>query len=64
MIRYTADPEATVALAAKLCYSNSELDDLTENILAADNSTFIKRLMDMGHLSPTEHASFTFSIEG
>ncbi len=64
LIRYTADPEATVALAAKLCYSVSELDDLTENILEGDNSTFIKRLMDMGHLSPTEHASFTFSIEG
>ena len=32
LIRYTEDPEATVALAAKLCYSNRELPDLTENI--------------------------------
>lgn len=64
LIRYTADPEATVALAARLCYSDKELDDLTENILAKDNSKFISRLMDMGHLSPVEHASFTFSIEG
>ena len=64
LIRYTADPEATVALAAKLCYSDRELDDLTDNILAKDNSAFITRLMDMGHHSPVEHASFTFSIEG
>ncbi len=64
LIRYTADPEATVALAAKLCYSDRELPDLTENILAKDNSAFIARLTEMGHLSPIEHASFTFSIEG
>lgn len=64
LIRYTVDPEATVALAAKLCYSNKDLDDLTDNIMAKDNGTFIAKLMDMGHLSPTEHASFTFSIEG
>ena len=64
LIRYTADPEATVALAAKLCYSDRDLDDLTDNIMAKDNSAFITRLMDMGHQSPVEHASFTFSIEG
>ena len=64
LIRHTADPEATVALAAKLCYSDRELDDLTDNIMAKDNSAFITRLMDMGHHSPVEHASFTFSIEG
>ncbi len=64
LIRYTADPEATVALAAKLCYSDRELDYLTENILAKDNSKFISKLTDMGHLSPIEHASFTFSVEG
>ncbi len=64
LIRYTADPEATVALAAKLCYSDRELDDLTDNILSGDNSGFIARLMEMGHQSPVEHASFTFSVEG
>lgn len=64
LIRYTADPEATVALAAKLCYSDRELSDLTDNIMESDNSKFISRLTDMGHLSPIEHASFTFSIEG
>ena len=37
LIRYTADPEATVALAAKLCYSDREVDDLTDNIMSGDN---------------------------
>lgn len=64
LIRYTGDPEATVALAAKLCYSSKDIDELTENINAKDNSKFIANLMDMGHMSPIEHASFTFSIEG
>ncbi|MCH5160726.1 MAG: FAD-dependent thymidylate synthase [Clostridiales bacterium] len=64
LIRYTADPEATVALAAKLCYSDRELPELTEHIMEKDNSAFISKLTDMGHLSPIEHASFTFSIEG
>ena len=64
LIRYTADPEATVALAAKLCYSDRELPELTEHIMEKDNSAFIAKLTDMGHLSPIEHASFTFSIEG
>lgn len=64
LIRYTQNPEATVALAAKLCYSSREIDDLLENIEGADNSTFIARLSDMGHESPMEHASFTFAIEG
>ncbi len=64
LIRYTEDPEATVALAAKLCYSDRELPDLTENIMAKDNSAFISKLTEMGHMSPIEHASFTFSIEG
>ena len=64
LIRYTEDPEATVALAAKLCYSDRELPDLTENIMAKDNSAFISKLTEMGHMSPIEHASFTFSVEG
>lgn len=64
LIRYTSDPEAVVAMAAKLCYSDRELDELESDIMAKDNSAFIGRLTDMGHFSPTEHASFTFSIEG
>ena len=64
LIRYTPAPEELVALAAKLCYSASDLDDLDEGVAQKDQSKFINRLMEMGHLSTVEHASFTFGIEG
>lgn len=64
LIRYTADPEQTIALAAKLCYSGDEIEDLLEKIGESDNAKFIKMLTTMNHFSPFEHASFTFAIEG
>lgn len=64
LIRYTTNPEATIALASKLCYSSRDLDDLIEDIESKDNAKFISMLLDMGHYSPFEHAAFTFAIEG
>lgn len=64
LIRYTADPEGTIALAAKLCYSSSDMDELIEQVDGRDNAKFIRLLTTMNHFSPFEHASFTFSIEG
>ena len=64
LIRYTPVPEEAIALAAKLCYSRSHISDLEEKISSRDQSEFISRLMNMGHESVLEHASFTFGIEG
>lgn len=64
LIRYTPDPEETVSMAAKLCYSPSGIDDLKKKITAGDQKAYIRKLMEMGHMSPIEHASFTFAIEG
>lgn len=64
LLRYTSEPERTVALAAKLCYSPVGVEKLSERIDAEECERFVKRLLDMGHLSPFEHASFTFGIEG
>lgn len=64
LIRYTPVPEEAIALAAKLCYSRSHISDLQEKISLKDQSEFISRLMNMGHESVLEHASFTFGIEG
>jgi len=63
LIRMTDKPEETVALAAKLCYSERDIDGLTQ-VAARDAAEFIARLVTMGHLSPFEHASFTYSVEG
>lgn len=64
LINYTRNPEATIALAAKLCYSDSDIQGLTEGIKNSDIEKFITRLIGLGHFSPFEHASFTFGIEG
>ena len=64
LLRHTLQPEETVALAAKLCYSKSTITDLNDKISSKDQSDFIKKLMDMGHESVMEHASFTFGVEG
>lgn len=64
LIRFTENPQGTIALASKLCYSSLDMDELIERIEAGDNAKFIRMLKTMNHLSPFEHASFTFSIEG
>lgn len=64
LLRYTPMPEEIVAMGAKLCYSSADIDELERGIEAKDQSKFLDKLMEMGHLSPVEHASFTFGIEG
>jgi thymidylate synthase (FAD) len=64
LLRYTPNPEETIAMAAKLCYSPSDIESLKEKIETKDQKAFVERLMKMGHLSPIEHPSFTFAIEG
>jgi len=64
LLRYTPEPEKVIAMAAKLCYSAADIDELAQGIEQKDQAIFLQRLMDMGHLSPVEHASFTFGVEG
>jgi thymidylate synthase (FAD) len=64
LLRHTPNPEETVAMAAKLCYSPSNIDQLIEKIEAADQAAFVDKLASIGHLSPIEHVSFTFGVEG
>ncbi|HXX57384.1 MAG TPA: FAD-dependent thymidylate synthase [Thermodesulfovibrionales bacterium] len=64
LLRHTPNPEATVAMAAKLCYSPSDIGSLREKIEEKDQNAFVERLVKMGHMSPVEHASFTYAIEG
>ncbi len=64
LIRYTPEPENTVATAAKLCYSDAGIEEIKRGVEEKDAAGFIRRLISMNHLSPVEHASFTFGIEG
>ena len=62
LLRYTTEPEQAVALAAKMCYSNDNLEELSQKV--KDPGKFVTMLKKMGHLSTFEHASFTFSLTG
>lgn len=64
LLHHTPKPEEAVAMAAKLCYSPSEISELNKSIRKKDQKTFVKKLMAMGHMTPVEHASFTFACEG
>ncbi len=63
----TPEPEKTVALAARMCYSAASFDDV---LLAAStpaptgDAKFLAGLLASNHLSPLEHASFTFLVGG
>jgi thymidylate synthase (FAD) len=64
LLRYTSDPENLVALAAKLCYTDSDVDGLSEKLGKGDIESFIDKIVRIGHHSVLEHVSFTFGIEG
>ncbi|MDD2365380.1 MAG: FAD-dependent thymidylate synthase [Desulfuromonadaceae bacterium] len=64
LIEHTPNPERTVALAARLCYSPTSIDNLREKLAESDIESFLDKIMSLGHHSVLEHASFTFGIEG
>lgn len=64
LIAYTPEPEAVVAAAARLCYSERGASELKDNLSPEEVRSFLEKLISMGHLSPLEHVSFTFAIEG
>lgn len=64
MMGHSGESENLVAMSAKLCYSGADIRSLYEKTSGGDQSAFLQKLVDMGHFSPIEHASFTFGIEG
>ncbi|MBA4417804.1 MAG: thymidylate synthase (FAD) [Syntrophus sp. (in: bacteria)] len=64
LISHTPDPERTISAAARLCYSPADVDEVVSFAEKGDQRLFLERLLSVGHLSPIEHASFTFAIEG
>ena len=62
LVKYTNDAEQLVCAAAKLCYA-ADAETVFENN-PEDVRIFLGRLRKMGHLSPFEHASYSFLLEG
>lgn len=64
LLAHTPEPEITVAMAAKLCYSGATIDTIHDGLDDEKAAGFVDMLAQIGHESPIEHASFTFGIEG
>ncbi|MFO7929586.1 MAG: FAD-dependent thymidylate synthase [Candidatus Humimicrobiaceae bacterium] len=64
LLRHTSEPEKMVALAARLCYSPVGIEQLSGEMDAEEIDKLVKFVIKSGHLSTTEHISFTFAIEG
>jgi len=64
LLSSTPDPEIAVARAARLCYSPSGISEIEDSMTRGQAEAFIRKLREIGHLSPFEHASFQFYIEG
>ena len=64
LLRATPDPDEIVALGARLCYAQADVEALRQRVEQSDQRGYIERVMERGHLSVTEHASFTFAVEG
>ena len=59
LLAFTPNPDQLVAKAARLCVSSKPLD----KIQVSDVEGCIDKLIRQNHLSPLEHANFTFGIE-
>jgi thymidylate synthase (FAD) len=63
LLTHTPDPERVVAAAARLCYSAAGIDQLLEKS-RSEQESLLQKILELGHFSVLEHASFSFGIEG
>lgn len=63
LLTHTPEPEKIIATAAKLCYSNSEIETLMDGLTEEKIASFVDMLASIGHESTIEHVTFTFGIE-
>lgn len=65
LISNTENPLRVIATAAKTCYAPGTVAKMWESLEGSEEeqSLFVAKLQSMGHMSPFEHASFTFGID-
>ena len=64
LMQYTPEPERTVAMAARLCYSAVGAEELAEKMSQSQVAGLVSKIVELGHLSTLEHVNFTFAVEG
>ena len=63
LLRHTPEPEKTVAMSARLCYSPVGAAQLEETMSDEQAAKLVRKLVEMGHFSTLEHVTFTFAID-
>ena len=64
LLYHTPDPERAIATAARLCYAPVGAAELMETMPEERVRSVLSTIMESGHFSTLEHASYTFAIEG
>ncbi|MCK5473804.1 MAG: FAD-dependent thymidylate synthase [Candidatus Aenigmarchaeota archaeon] len=64
LLKHTADAEKLAGVAAFTSCSPEGSDELMNTKTKEECDKFLKRVLNYGHHSVIEHASFTFSVEG
>ena len=60
----TPNPERAIATAARLCYAPVGAKELLETMTPEQENRVLSTILESGHYSTLEHASFTFAIDG
>jgi len=63
LLTHTPNPQQVVAAAARLCYSDSGIDELMQ-LDGPAREKLIAKILKSGHFSVLENATFSFGIEG
>lgn len=64
LLSHTPNPEQIIAAAARLCYSDTHIEELVESVSPERAERLVQMLDGYGHESPVEHVTFTFGLEG
>ena len=64
LLSFTPRPDAVVAAAARLCYSDVSAAELLAGEPPEKMRGLLRHIRESGHFSPFEHASFTFAVDG
>jgi thymidylate synthase (FAD) len=64
LLKFTNDAERICAIAAKLCRSPEDINEISGNFTKKKIKELLDRIISSGHHSVLEHSSFTFGVEG
>lgn len=64
LLEHTPEPTRLVAATARLCYSKLTPEEVYEGLTDEKVKKLLTDIRASGHMSPFEHASFTFGVSG